>query len=138
MIRRSWIPALGGLKDSSSIVLRARELTHRPKRESRLALEELETRTLLSPTVSVLPIHPQEGLLFNGPVALISDVGRADPTFSYTARIDWGDGTAVDSVTPSVINGHLTATASHVYKEEAEPTLTVTATNNTTQTSGTA
>src|SRR5215831_9331680 len=105
----------------------------RPRR--RPYLEELETRTLLSPLVAVLPIQPQEGLLFNGPVAVFSDPGRSDPASSYSASVSWGDGSSADSVTPSLVNGQLTVTDSHTYAEEGQYPLKVTVTNNTAMTS---
>ena len=69
MFRRCWTPALFRLLQSSPRFLRVRDPGPRAQRPPRLTLEDLEGRTLLSPVVSVLAIHPQEGQSFTGPVA---------------------------------------------------------------------
>ncbi len=133
MANRSWIRRLFGLNRPSRRARRDRNGTvNRP----RLLLEELETRTLLSPVVSVLPIQPQEGIAFNGPIATFVDSGRSDPASDYQVQVNWGDG-STDSVTPSLVNGQWTITDSHTYTAAATRTLQVKVSNTITSLSGT-
>jgi N-acetylneuraminic acid mutarotase len=130
MAHRFWIHRIFGLNCQSRPARHDRD-RNVTRGNPRLMLEELETRTLLSPVVSVLPIQPREGVSFSGPVATFVDPGRSDPASTYHAVVDWGDG-HTDLVTPSLVNGQWTVTDSHKYTEEASRRLRVEVTNNAT------
>jgi hypothetical protein len=66
----------------------------------------------------VLPIHPQEGLLFNGPVAAFTDSAGAGPIGNYAASIDWGDGSAPTAGSITQSGSTFTVSGSHTYSEE--------------------
>src|SRR5262249_44064255 len=103
------------------------------RRPRRLRVELLEDRCVLTPVVSVLPIAPQPGVPFSGAVATFTDPANpgAAPG-SFSAAIDWGDGSGTDTSTPSItlVNGHLTVSGSHTYATARTKTLTVTVTDN--------
>jgi hypothetical protein len=103
------------------------------RRNRRLRVELLEDRCVLTPVVSVLPIAPQPGVPFSGPVATFTDPANpgAAPG-SFSAAINWGDGSGTDTSTPSValVNGQLTVNGSHTYTTARTSTLTVTVTDN--------
>jgi N-acetylneuraminic acid mutarotase len=105
----------------------------RAPRSRRLRLEWLEERCVLTPVVAVLSIAPQAGAPFSGPVATFTDPAnpKAGPG-SFSAVINWGDGTGADTVTASValVNGQLTVSGSHTYAAAGNDTLAVTVTDN--------
>jgi hypothetical protein len=78
------------------------------------------------PVVSVLAIHPKEGLLFNGPVATFTDPAGGPPS-NYVASINWGDGSPITAGTITLSGGTFTVSGSHTYSEEGAPILQVTA-----------
>jgi uncharacterized repeat protein (TIGR01451 family) len=74
-----------------------------------------------SPSTSI-----QEAVQFSGAVATFNDPGSPDPASSYTATIDWGDGTT----TPGTITGSAgsyTISGLHTYNDEMTGLITVTA-----------
>ncbi|HUY34129.1 MAG TPA: DUF4214 domain-containing protein [Pirellulales bacterium] len=81
----------------------------------------------LSGTAS--PIAATEGAMFKGTVATFSDADPAGATGDYTATIDWGDKTALTTVTGSAFTsagGVFSVPGSHVYAEDGNYTLVVT------------
>src|SRR5437879_3925374 len=103
------------------------------RRPRRLGVELLEDRCVLTPVVSVLSIAPQAGSPFSGPVATFTDPANpgAAPG-SFSAAVNWGDGTGTDTTTPTValVGGQLTVSGSHTYAAAGNDTLTVTVTDN--------
>jgi N-acetylneuraminic acid mutarotase len=93
----------------------------------------LEDRCVLTPVVSVLPIAPRSGVPFQGAVATFTDPANpgAAPG-SFSAAINWGDGTGTDTITPTItfVNGQFTVNGSHTYAAAGSDTLTVTVTDN--------
>jgi uncharacterized repeat protein (TIGR01451 family) len=81
-------------------------------------------------TMSALgPFSVAEGTAFNGALATFSDPGSTDPVASFTATIDWGDGTT----TPGTItgsNGAYSISGAHTYADERSFSATVTAFEN--------
>src|SRR5262249_25518638 len=73
------------------------------RRSRRLRVELLEERCVPAPVVSVLPIAPQAGAPFSGPVATFTDPANPSAVpVNFAAAIDWGDGTGTDTSTPVV------------------------------------
>jgi hypothetical protein len=72
----------------------------------------------------VLPIHPQEGLLYNGPVATFTN-SAGGPTSNYAASIDWGDGSPTTAGTITLSGSTFTVSGSHRYGEEGARSLHV-------------
>jgi N-acetylneuraminic acid mutarotase len=70
---------------------------------------------------------------FHGAVATFTDPANpgAAPG-SFSAAIDWGDGSGTDTSTPSItlVNGQLTVNGRHTYTTAGTDTLTVTVTDN--------
>lgn len=97
-------------------------------------LEWLETRTLptaslpVGPLVSVLPIAAQEGTLFSGTVGTFTDSATNAAT-DYSALINWGDGSAPQTVTPTGSVRPFTVSGSHTFTEEGPHIVTVSVTN---------
>jgi N-acetylneuraminic acid mutarotase len=85
-----------------------------------------------APVVSAVPIAPQSGVVFSGPVATITDPGGNEPAANYSASINWGDGSGTDTITPgvSLINGRLTVSGRHIYAVPGGYTITVTVTDD--------
>jgi autotransporter-associated beta strand protein len=81
---------------------REKELMQRRQRFVRLALERLEDRTLLSPTVAITydTVHATEGQPFSGVVASFVPIGNTSATASdFTATINWGQSLAATAGT---------------------------------------
>jgi hypothetical protein len=75
----------------------------------------------------------------NTAVATFSDSNPFDTAASFTAMIDWGDGTAASAGTVSLSNGTYTVAGGHTFAQEGNPDVTVTVTrsdNSTTSFSG--
>ncbi len=89
-------------------------------------LESLEARQVPSVTGTGLTLAAVEGAAFSGPVAAFTDTNQADTASSFTAAIDWGDGTSanpdVTAGTVSGSGGSFTVTGNHTYAEEAHAT----------------
>lgn len=69
------------------------------------------------PSVIAAAINPVEGSSFSGAVATFTDADITVTAASFTATVDWGDG----SVTPASVSGgagSFSVNASHTYKEE--------------------
>ena len=54
---------------------------------------------------------------FSGTVALITDEDTSKPSSSYSATIDWGDGTSTSNGTISGSNGKFNVNGSHTYSK---------------------
>lgn len=75
--------------------------------------------------LSVSPVNAVEGQTFDGVVGTIASCAVG----SYSATINWGDGSSVDAGTvTSESNGVCTIGGTHTYSENGQDTLTVTAT----------
>jgi Domain of unknown function (DUF4214) len=75
--------------------------------------------------LSVNPVNAVEGQKFDGVVGTIASCAAG----SYTATINWGDGSSVDAGTVTAEpNGVCTIGGTHTYSENGQDTLTVTAT----------
>src|SRR5205814_462229 len=70
-------------------------------------------------TASGTPVTATEGRAFRGSVATFTDPDTTAAASEYSATIDWGDGSAVDT-TPVISGGggSFTVTGSHTYAEE--------------------
>ncbi len=73
-----------------------------------------------------LPVAAVEGISFTGPVAIFVDANPNPPLSDFSAFIDWGDGTGVDTgtITANPSGGFL-VNGTHTYPEEGTHTLTV-------------
>jgi hypothetical protein len=88
-------------------------------------VERLEERRLL--TLSVVPITPVEGSLFQGTVAtFVGNEVPANSILDYSATIDWGDGspTSTGSILPGGPSGFV-VNGSHTYGKEGGYNLSV-------------
>jgi hypothetical protein len=88
-------------------------------------IERLEGRALL--TLTVTPITPMEGSLFQGQVATFDGTEvTATTILDFSATIDWGDGTPTTSgaVIPGTPNGYV-VNGSHTYTREGIYNLSV-------------
>ena len=57
-------------------------------------------------------------------LAVFTDPGGAEATSDYSASVNWGDGTSLDSTTPTIVanaNGTFSVQAHHTYAEESNP-----------------
>ena len=57
-------------------------------------------------------------------LAVFTDPGGEEATSDYGATVNWGDGTALDSSTPTIVanpNGTFSVQAHHTYAEESNP-----------------
>ena len=57
-------------------------------------------------------------------LAVFTDPGGAEATSDYSATVNWGDGTATDTTTPTIVanpNGTFSVQAHHTYAEESNP-----------------
>jgi hypothetical protein len=76
--------------------------------------------------VTNLPFQPTEGVSFTGAVAAFTDTDT-DTADSYTATIDWGDGTTSSGVVSSNgARGGFVVTGTHAYADEGQNAVTVT------------
>ncbi|HET6881477.1 MAG TPA: CHRD domain-containing protein [Pirellulales bacterium] len=80
-------------------------------------------------TITAATILTAEGLAFSGAVATLSDPGSPDPVGSFTATINWGDGTSSTGVV-SGSAGAFTISGTHTYVVTGHYPLTVSATEN--------
>jgi hypothetical protein len=77
--------------------------------------------------VTPTPIVATEGQAFNGQVALFTDVGSTELAGSFTATINWGDGTT-NTGTVGGVAGAFTVSGSHTYMDEGTFNVTITVT----------
>ncbi|GAA0724007.1 hypothetical protein GCM10009105_36430 [Dokdonella soli] len=77
-------------------------------------------------TASPVNFASGEGAVFNGAVATFIDDDPAATPSSFTASIDWGDGSAVTSGTIAVSSAAFTVLGQHTYADEGTFTATVT------------
>jgi hypothetical protein len=75
--------------------------------------------------VTATPFSTPEAAPFNGTVATFSDADPAKTAASFTATIDWGDGTT-SAGTVSGGSGSFTVTGQHTYADEGAFSFTVT------------
>jgi PKD repeat protein len=68
---------------------------------------------------------PANAPLNNVTVATFTDANPNEPISSYSASIDWGDGSPTDEGTISLVNGVYTVTGSHSYQTEGTFPITV-------------
>jgi hypothetical protein len=81
-------------------------------------------------TASGMTFSATEGTIFSGPVASFTDPDTAATSSEYTATIDWGDSSALDST--AVIAGgagSFTVSGTHTYADEGTYGVTVTVTD---------
>lgn len=92
-----------------------------------VALNGLATVVEPPPVVSTGSLNLSEGVVFNGQVATFTDADPNLSSSSFTASINWGDGT---STTGNVGTGGsgFTVSGNHAYGEEGQFTVTVTVT----------
>jgi len=62
------------------------------------------------------------------PLATFSDTNTSDTASSFTASVDWGDGTGASTATITGGNGSFTVSGTHTYTDEGNYTFTVTIT----------
>jgi hypothetical protein len=88
------------------------------------------TFTVTDAALSATPatVHATEGAAFSGTVATFLDGDTQAPAGDFSVRIDWGDGTALDTSSGQVTgsNGSFTVTGTHTYAEEGSYTAHVT------------
>ncbi len=95
------------------------------------ANSNIATVTLRVPPVAVVvsaPVSPIEGVAFAGQVATFTSSNPNDTADSFTATVDWGDGT-VETGTVTVGNGNFAVSvphSAHSYADEGDHTATVT------------
>jgi hypothetical protein len=66
---------------------------------------------------------PHEGQVFSGTVASFSESNLSETASSFTASIDWGDGTtSTGTIVAGATAGKFTVTGSHTYAEESGST----------------
>jgi PKD repeat protein len=86
-----------------------------------------------APQVTGQSINATEGAPFSGVVATFTS---ADPAGSYSATINWGDGTTSVGTVTATGPGAYSVSGDHTYAEEGTYTVTVQVTDQTNQTSG--
>jgi streptogramin lyase len=79
-------------------------------------------------TATSKTIAPTEGAQFNGGVASFTDADPAATTSSFTATINWGDGSSSTGTIIAAGSG-FTVSGSHTYSEEGSTPVTVTITD---------
>jgi predicted pyridoxine 5'-phosphate oxidase superfamily flavin-nucleotide-binding protein len=67
-----------------------------------------------------------EDTAFNGPVASFSDADTSRTAASFSATIDWGDGSPATAGTITGASGSFNVTGQHTYRDEGTFTVTVT------------
>jgi hypothetical protein len=73
-------------------------------------------------TASGTAISAVEGIPFSGTVATFTDPDPTSTAGEYSAKIDWGDGSPIDtSATITGSAGHFTVHGTHTYSEEGPP-----------------
>jgi hypothetical protein len=74
-------------------------------------------------TASGRTVTPHEGQAFTGTVASFSESNLSEGAGSFTASIDWGDGTtSAGTIVAGTTPGKFTVTGSHTYAEESGAT----------------
>ncbi len=76
--------------------------------------------------VTAVAVTAREGQPFHGTVATFSDANGAKTAASFTAAVDWGDGTPPTAGTVSGGSGSFTVTGQHTYADEGSFTTAVT------------
>jgi hypothetical protein len=98
-----------------------------------LASAELYTpqaATVDSPiTAAGMTVAATEGSPFTGTVATFTDPDRAATPSDYSATIDWGDGSPLDTGVVTGGSGSFSVSGTHTYTEEATDAVTVTITD---------
>lgn len=89
--------------------------------------------TALSVTADSFTVH--EHVAFNGTVATFTDSNKASTAASFTATINWGDGTPATAGTITGSGGSFTVTGQHTYADEMTASFTVTVSENSPGTS---
>jgi hypothetical protein len=89
----------------------------------------IDTATVADPAVQIIQ-HGLSLATFEGrdpglfTLATFSDPGGAEPVSDYTASVDWGDGTPLDTKTAMIVadpDGTYRVLAHHAYAEESSP-----------------
>jgi hypothetical protein len=76
-------------------------------------------------TVKATPITAGDSQVFSGQVATVTDPGSPDAASSFTATIQWGDGTT-STGSPGGSAGNYTVSGSHTYGDEGSYATSVT------------
>ena len=92
-----------------------------------VALSGVATVVEPPPVVTTGSLNLNEGVVFNGQVATFTDPDPNLSSSSFTASIDWGDGTTTTGSITSNGSG-FSVSGNHAYAEEGQFTLTVTVT----------
>src|SRR5262245_60345347 len=91
--------------------------TRRPRRRTRPRIEVLEERWVPAFTsTTAQTITPTEGIAFTG--ATVAKFTTDTPADSFTATIDWGDGTPTTTGTVTLNGSTGTVAGSHTYADE--------------------
>ena len=93
---------------------------------STLSLTGSATVMIPAPHVVAKVVKAVEGALFNGPVAFFSDDSPNVSASSFSATINWGDGTTSAGNVVSNGSGGFNVTGNHLYAEEGLYSTTVT------------
>ncbi len=80
-------------------------------------------------TASGMTLSAIEGTSFSGPVVTFSDPDTAAPASEYSATIDWGDGSPLDTGVITGGSGSFTVSGTHTYAEEGTDAVAVTITD---------
>jgi hypothetical protein len=84
----------------------------------------------LTPGAAATVVVPQGVTASGVTVATFTDAGGAEPGASFSAVIDWGDGTAPTAGTVSVSGGTLTVSGDHSFPTPGRYTITTTITDD--------
>ena len=87
--------------------------------------------------VTATTLSPTEFATFNGQVATFTSTDGAATTSSFTASINWGDGTTTTPVSITGAAGSFAVNGTHTYADEGSFTISVTVTNTSAGGSGT-
>jgi len=80
-------------------------------------------------TAAGMPVAATEGSPFTGTIATFTDPDTAATAGEYSATIDWGDGSLVDTGVITGGSGTFSVSGTHTYNEEATDAITVTITD---------
>ena len=91
-----------------------------------LPSNQVSAYTAVAPTVTAASIQTTAGTPFSGPIATFAPSGPVTFASDYTATIDWGDGSAVDStagtdpahavtITANATGGGFSVSGNHTY-----------------------
>jgi len=128
--KSNWTGALIGSAQSDQTIANRVDFSGQNVHAS-LSCSQNSPNTCSSVSANGTNVSGTEGApITAGQVATFTDANTQDGAGAFTAKIDWGDGSPVDTGTVAGGNGSFTVAGTHTYTDEGSYPVTTTVSNN--------